>query len=47
LLVEDALLNRDVLRAMVQNYSADITIAGEAENVSSAHSRIEEIKPDL
>jgi two-component system LytT family response regulator len=47
LIVEDEVLNRDVLRAMVQKYCTGITIAGEAENVSSALTRIEEIKPDL
>jgi two-component system LytT family response regulator len=47
LIVEDEVLNRDVLRSMIQKYCPDISILGEAESVASAIISIEKLKPEL
>jgi two-component system LytT family response regulator len=47
LIVDDEIHNRSVLKTLLETHFPEIHIAGEAENVRTAHEKIEELKPKL
>jgi two-component system, LytTR family, response regulator len=46
-IIDDEKDNRDILRFLIESYSADINISGEAASVSEAVKLVNERKPDL
>jgi len=47
LIVEDEVLNREVLRSLLQNYCPEIDVAGEADSVRAAITSIQSLEPQL
>jgi two-component system LytT family response regulator len=47
IIIDDEQNGRDVLKTLIQNYSSDVDIVGEADNIKDAYSLIQLKRPDF